>query len=59
MITEALTARKVHVRGIAIEQLTEVGGAWAKPALEKLARSSKGEEFLEAIAGALRLMETR
>lgn len=53
VLIDALTARKVHVRGIAIEQLTEVGGAWAKPPLEKLARSGKGADLQEPIANAL------
>ncbi len=58
-IVEALTARKVHVRGIAIDQLAEVGGPWASAALDKLARSSKGSELLEPIANALRAIATR
>ncbi|MEO8554864.1 MAG: HEAT repeat domain-containing protein, partial [Kofleriaceae bacterium] len=52
-LLDALLSRKVHVRGIALEQLAEVGGPWARPALDKLARSSKGAELLEPIATAL------
>ena len=59
MLLEALSVRKVHVRGLAIEQLSEVGGAWAKQPLEKLARSGKGTELLEPIAAALRAIEGR
>lgn len=59
LLLDALTARKVHIRGLAIEQLAEVGGAWAKQPLERLARSSKGSELLEAIAAALRAIEGR
>lgn len=59
LLLEALTNRKVHVRGLAVEQLADVGGAWAKPPLEKLARSGKGTELLEAIATALRAIEGR
>ena len=59
LLLEALTSRKVHVRGLAIEQLTEVGGEWAKAPLEKLARSGKGSELLEPIAAALRAIEGR
>jgi len=55
----ALTARKVHVRGIAVEQLGEIGGAWATAPLEKLAGSGKGAELLDAIATALRAIASR
>ena len=46
-------ARKTHVRGLAVEQLGEIGGGWAIAPLEKLARTGKGGELLEAIAAAL------
>jgi hypothetical protein len=59
VLVAALTARKIHVRGLAVEQLGEVGGAWAKPPLEKLARSGKGADIVEAIAGALHAIEAR
>ena len=53
VLIAALTVRKEHVRGLAIEQLTDAGGEWAKVPLEKLARSGKGGEHLDAIAAAL------
>ena len=59
VLLESLTSRKGHVRGIAVEQLAEVGGAWAKAPLEKLARSGKSSELLDAIASALRQIESR
>lgn len=59
VLLAGLTARKVHVRGIAVEQLGEVGGAWAVAPLDKLARSGKGSELLESIAAALRAIEGR
>jgi HEAT repeat protein len=59
LLLEALTNRKVHVRGLAVEQLGEIGGSWAKGPLERLARSSKGGEVLEAIANALRAIQGR
>jgi HEAT repeat protein len=59
VLLDALTTRKEHVRGLAIEQLAEVGGAWAKAPLGKLARSGKGAAFLEAIAGALHAIDAR
>ena len=43
----------------AIEQLAKIGAAWAKAPLEKLARSGKGSELLEGIAGALRAIDER
>ncbi len=58
-LLEALTSRRGHVRGIAVEQLGEVGGAWAKGPLEKLARSGKASELIEAIAAALRAIDAR
>jgi HEAT repeat protein len=59
LLLQALTVRKVNVRGLAIEQLAEVGGAWAKQPLQKLARSGKGTDLLEPIAAALRAIEAR
>jgi HEAT repeat protein len=59
VLLDALTARKVNVRGIAVEQLGENGGAWAVAPLEKLARSGKGSELLETIATALRQLAER
>jgi HEAT repeat protein len=59
VLVAALAARKLHVRGLAIEQLTTVGGAWATAPLEKLARSGKGAGFLEGIAAALRAIAER
>ena len=59
LLLDALTNRKVHVRGLAVEQLGEVGGAWAKGPLERLARSGKGGELLEALANALRAIAAR
>jgi HEAT repeat protein len=58
-LLDGLGSRKVHVRGIAIEQLGEVGGGWAKVSLDKLARSGKGADLLEPIANALRAIEGR
>jgi HEAT repeat protein len=59
VLLAGLVARKTHVRGLAVEQLAEVGGEWAVAALEKLARSGKGGELLEPIAGALRAIAER
>jgi HEAT repeat protein len=59
VLVAALAARKVNVRGMAVEQLAAVGGAWAKLPLEKLARSGKGADLLHAIADALRQIGDR
>lgn len=59
VLLAALGARKTHVRGIAVEQLGAVGGAWAVAPLEKLAASGKGADLVEAIAAALRAIEDR
>jgi HEAT repeat protein len=59
LLLDVLTNRKVHVRGLAVEQLGEVGGSWATAPLERLARSGKGGELLEAIATALRAIAQR
>jgi HEAT repeat protein len=59
LLLDSLATRKTHVRGLAVEQLGEVGGAWAKAPLERLARSGKGGELLEAIATALRAITER
>ena len=59
VLLAALTARKEHVRGLAVEQLAKGGGEWAKAPLEKLARSGKGGPFLEQIAAALEAIASR
>jgi HEAT repeat protein len=59
VLLEGLQSRKGHVRGLAVEQLAEVGGAWAKAPLEKLARSDRASELLESIAGALQAIGER
>jgi HEAT repeat protein len=59
LLLDALTTRKTHVRGLAVEQLGEVAGPWATGPLERLARSGKGGELLEPIATALRAIAER
>jgi HEAT repeat protein len=59
VLLAALAARKVHVRGIAVEQLGEIGGPWAVAPLERLARSGKGGDLLDPIAAALRAIHDR
>jgi HEAT repeat protein len=59
VMLDALTSRKEYVRAVAVERLAEVGGAWAKAPLEKLARSGKGTGMHEAITETLRAIEGR
>lgn len=59
VLLAGLAAKKIHVRGLAVEQLGEVAGAWAKAPLEKLAKSGKGGDLLESIAAALQKIESR
>lgn len=59
VLLDALAARTLHIRGIAVEQLADVGGSWAIVPLEKLGRSRKGATLREAIAAALRQVGSR
>lgn len=59
VLLAALTARKTHVRGLAVEQLVEVGGDWAVGPLETMARLGKNGELREVIASALRAIAER
>ena len=59
VLVEALASRKGHVRSLAVEQLGAAGGAWARPALEKLAKSGKGKGLLETITEALHAIAAR
>lgn len=59
VLLAALTARKVHVRGIAVEQLGQYAGSWAIAPLEKLRGSSKGGELGEPITAALQAIRAR
>jgi HEAT repeat protein len=59
VLIAALTVRKVHLRGLAVEQLAEVGGPWATEPLTKLAASGKGKELAEPIADALAAIASR
>lgn len=59
VLVSNLTSRKGHVRGLAIEQLGAVAGAWAVAPLEKLAKSYKGSDFIDAIGTALQAIRDR
>ena len=51
-LVAALDHRKLPVRGLAVEQLERVGGAWAEEPLARLAGRWRGRELTEAIAQA-------
>lgn len=51
-LVAALDHRKLPVRGLAVEQLARVGGAWADAPLAKLAGRWRGRELTDAIAEA-------
>ena len=55
----ALDHRKVDVRGLAVERLGAVAGAWAIAPLTALRGRRKGRELDEAIAAALAAIEAR
>jgi HEAT repeat protein len=59
VLLAGLTARKTHVRGLAVEQLAEVGGEWAIAPLEAAAKLGKNEELREVIAAALLSIHSR
>lgn len=59
VLLAGLGARKVHVRGIAVEQLGEIGGPWAIAPLEKLAESGKGAELIDSIMASLHAIRER
>ena len=49
----ALDHRKLDIRGLAVEQLGEVGGPWAAPPLTALRGKRKGRELIDVIDLAL------
>jgi HEAT repeat protein len=59
VLLAAFTARKTHVRGLAVEQVTEVGGSWAVAPLEAMAKVGKNGEILDVIAAALQAIADR
>lgn len=58
-LVAALDNRRETVRGIAIDELAEWGGAWAVAPLEALARRRRGRDHIDAITTALRSIQTR
>ncbi len=52
-LVAALAAWKFEVRALAVEAVTHVGGAWARPHLEALRRNARGKRLLDEIDAAL------
>jgi HEAT repeat protein len=51
--------RKPELRGLAVEELAAVGGAWAVDALAKLRTGRRGQDLVDEIDQALRAIEAR
>jgi len=52
-LVAALAAWKFEVRALAVQALTQVGGAWSRPQLEALRASARGRRLLDEIDAAL------
>jgi HEAT repeat protein len=57
VLVAALGHRKGHIRALAVEQIGLARAAWARPNLDKLSRSGKGRDLVEAIARAYRQID--
>jgi HEAT repeat protein len=55
----ALRASKLELRGLATEQLREVGRQWALPGLRALQRSFRGRKIRDAVDEAIAAIEKR
>jgi HEAT repeat protein len=54
-----LGARKVPLRGLAVQELATGGGVWAIPPLEQLRGTRRGRQVADEIDDALRLLKER
>ena len=52
-LLEAITSRRLTVRGVAIDELAKVGGDWAVAPLTTLATRRRGKEVADALSAAL------
>jgi hypothetical protein len=59
VLIAGLKAWKAEHRGLAVEQLTKVGGNWALPPLRALRRKWGGRRFREEIDEAITTIEAR
>jgi hypothetical protein len=55
----ALTAWRVQIRALGVEELGRVAGPWALPALHSLARARAGRRLQDEIADAVAAIEAR
>jgi hypothetical protein len=59
VLLAGLALRKPELRGLSIEELVQVGGAWAEDALAKMRTSRKGKDFVDVIDQALEKIRGR
>jgi len=59
VLLAGLTLRKPELRGLAIEELAKVGGAWACDALARRRGGRKGKDFVDVIDQALAAIRAR
>ena len=53
VLAAALNARKLELRGLAVEELGRTGAAWASDLLKDLRARRKGRELVDSIDDAL------
>jgi HEAT repeat protein len=58
-LADGLRLRKLPLRGLAVEQLGQVGGTWAAEALAQLRRTRRGRDLIDEIDAALAAIRTR
>lgn len=59
LLLETLRSRKLELRGLAVQELEQVGGPWATAPLEQLGRSFRGRKLQSEIVTALDAIRTR
>lgn len=58
-LLRALSSRRLELRGLAVQQLAEVGGGWARAPLQALQSSFRGRQLRDEIDEALGKIESR
>jgi HEAT repeat protein len=59
ILLAGLRLRRLPQRGVAVEQLGQVGGAWAEEALTQLRRTRRGRDLLDEIDAAVAAIRGR
>jgi len=59
LLCETLRSRKIELRGLAVQELEEVGGSWALPPLVNLQRSFRGRKLQSEVEAALAKIQSR